>query len=115
MASEPPDDARCFVGSVIVHYKMYLSGMRWNGGIHRLHELQELLVAVTAVTLADNLAGRDVQRSEQRRRTVPFVIVGPLFRQTGAERQNRLRAVEGLHLRFFIHAKHNGMLRRVQV
>src|ERR1017187_8598723 len=115
MAGEPANDARCFVGSVIVHYQMYLSGMGWNGGIHRLHELQKLLVAMTAVTLADYFAGRNVQRSEQRRRTVPFVIVGPLFRQTGAERQNRLRTVEGLHLRFFIHAKHNGVLRRVQV
>ena len=72
-------------------------------------------MAMAAVAFADHFAGRDVQRSKQRSRAVPFVIVGPLFRQTGPERQNRLRPVQGLHLRFFIHAQHNGMFRRIQI
>jgi hypothetical protein len=64
MTGEPANDAGRFVRAVVVQHQMYLAGIRWNRRIHGLHELQELLVAVTPVTLADYFAGRDVQCSE---------------------------------------------------
>jgi hypothetical protein len=77
---------------------MDLTGVRGHGGIDSFHELKELVVAVPAVTLADYLASGDIQCREQRRRAVPFVIVGSLFWQPGSHRQDGLRPVQRLHL-----------------
>ena len=46
---------------------------------------------------------------------MPLVIVGPLFRQTGPQRQNRLRPIQRLYLRFLVHTQHDGMLRGIQI
>ena len=39
-------------------------------------ELQEFLMSMTPVALADDLAGQHVQRGEQRRRAVALVVMG---------------------------------------
>ncbi len=44
-----------------------------------------------------------------------LVIVSPLFRQTGPQRQDRLRSIQRLHLRFFIDTEHNGTFGGIQI
>ena len=78
-------------------------------------ELQEFLMAMTAVTLADNLASQYVQRGEQRRGAIALAVVGHRVAAVGLDRQTRLRAVESLNLAPFVYAQHDGLVRRVQV
>ena len=78
-------------------------------------ELQEFLVPMTAVALAEDLAGQHVQRGEQRRRAMPLVVVGHGTAPAWLHRQARLRAVQGLNLALLVHTKHHGFVRRVQV
>ena len=49
-------------------------------------EAQELLVPVALHTAADDRAVEDVERSEQRRRAVTFVIVGHRSALAGLQR-----------------------------
>lgn len=56
------------------------------------------------LAFANHRSFEDIQRSEQRSCSVPFLIVGLPLRQTGPQRQNRLRAVQCLNLAFLIHA-----------
>src|SRR5947209_6316139 len=49
-------------------------------GFDRVQELAELDGAMAAVQRADHPAGFQVQRGEQRGRTVPLIIVGPSLR-----------------------------------
>ena len=58
-------------------------------------ELQELLVSMTAVALADDLAGQHVHRGEQRRRAMPLVVVSHGATPARLHRQARLRALQG--------------------
>src|SRR3954452_21740000 len=80
MTGEPSDDDRRFVCSVVVQHQMYLADIRRHRRIHRPHELQELLMAVTAMAFVDHLARRNIECSEKRGRAVSFVIAGPLLR-----------------------------------
>ena len=66
--------------------------------LDRAQEAQELLVPVALQTAADDRAVEDVERSEQRRRAVAFVIVGHRSALAGLQRQARLGAVERLDL-----------------
>ena len=62
-----------------------------------------------------HLCGRHIQRCEQLRGAVPFVVMrspGDLDRPHG---QLRLTAVQRLHLRLLIHAEHHRIVRRVGV
>ena len=78
-------------------------------------ELQEFLMSMTPVALADDLAGQHIQRGEQRRRAVALVVVGHRTAAARLHRQARLRAVESLDLALLVHAQHHRLLRRVQV
>ena len=64
---------------------------------------------------ADDLAGFDVERGEQRGRAVALVIMGHGSGATLLERQSRLGPVECLNLRLLIHAQHDRPVRRVEV
>ena len=59
-------------------------------------ELQDVLVSMTAVALADDLAGHGAASAR-------------------LHRQARLRPVQGLNLALLVHVKHHGLARRVQV
>ena len=86
------------MGSVIVQHQMDFPRLRRKPGIDVLHELEELLVAMATAALADHFAGGDVQGREQRGRAVALLVVGSLFRQPRSQRQNRLGAIQRLHL-----------------
>ena len=76
---------------------------------------EELVAAMPAMTLADDLAGRDVERREQRGRAVPAVVVRAALGRAERHRQHGRRAVEGLDLALFVDAQHQGAIRRREI
>src|SRR3984893_13947734 len=92
---EPCADQRCLVGGVIVHDKMDVE-LAWHCGLDLIQELAELGGAMATVALADNLAGGEVEGSEQRGRSMADIVMAAPRRLAGAHRQHRLAAVERL-------------------
>lgn len=90
-------------------------GLLGDVGVDQVEELDELLLAVPAVALADDLPGGPVQGREQRSRAVAGIVVGVPFRLARLQRQQRLGAVQRLDLGFLVHAQDEGTLRRAQV
>ena len=72
-------------------------------------------MAVTGQALADHPAGEHVERGEQGRGAVAFVVVGHRPGPALLHRQARLGAVERLDLALFVHAEHDRVLGRVQI
>jgi hypothetical protein len=70
---------------------------------------------MATVKLRDQLTGFRVERGKQGRRAVPFVVMRPALDLTWPHRQQRLRAVERLDLRFFVHAEDDRVVWRVHV
>jgi len=64
---------------------------------------------------SDHRPLQNVERGEQRGRSVPFVIVRLSCWQTGPQRKNRLRAVQRLNLAFLIHAEDDRLIRWVHI
>jgi hypothetical protein len=74
MAAEPTAYPLHFVRAVIVHHEVDFDVGR-NGGVDFGHELQEVLMSMPLMTLRNRIAGGDVQRGEQRRYAVAFIVV----------------------------------------
>ena len=66
-------------------------------------------------TAREHLAGRHVQGREQIEGAVADVVVGPPLRLAEIHRQKRLRMLERLNLRLFVHREHDGVCRRGHV
>src|SRR5271155_4446898 len=95
MAVEPGQDVGVFVSGVIVEDHVdHLSGGHF--GFDGVEKADELLMAMTLHAASDDRALQDVERREQRGRTVAYVIVGHGPEPAGLERQTRLGAVERL-------------------
>ena len=75
----------------------------------------EFDVPMPRVTRADDLPLQHIQRREQAGGTIAFVVVGHRPTTSFLHRQSGLRPVQGLHLRFLVHAQNNGLVRWVQV
>ena len=99
MAHKPAHHLRRFVGAVVVHDDVDVTGRR-QLRVEALEEFQKLLMAMPAMTLADHFPGRDIQGRKQRGRAVANVVVGLAGRDARAHRQQRPRAVQRLHLTF---------------
>src|SRR5215472_2987152 len=65
--------------------------------------------------LTDDLASLSVQGGEQRSRAIALVIMSPPFHLTGAHGQRRLRAIQGLDLRFLVHTQHQRFIGRIKI
>jgi hypothetical protein len=72
------------VRGVVVHHQMHVEIAR-HLGIDRAQELRELAGRVALVTAADGLAGRDIERGEQRERAVSPVIVAAALGLAGTQ------------------------------
>src|SRR5437868_10452995 len=83
--------------------------------IEAVEELLELHRTVTTMGLADHYAGCGVERSEEGRGAMTFVIVSSLLRKARSHGQQRLSAVEGLNLGLLVDAQDHRPLRRIQV
>jgi hypothetical protein len=91
------------------------TGFPHHRGIDVVEELQELLVPVPPVALADDLPGGDVQGGEQGRGSVADVVVGAPLGLGRGHRQDRLGAVESLDLTLLVDRQDDGSLWRGQV
>ena len=114
MAGEPGADLVLLVRSVVVEDDV--DGLvRRHLALDAVEEADELLMAVALHVLCDDRTVQHVERGAQRRRAMPFVIIG---HRTGAallHRQAGLGAVESLDLRLLINRQHHGMGRRVDI
>jgi hypothetical protein len=108
VAREPLAHLGMFVGGIIVEDHMHdLS----SGGLARdsVEKSNELLMPMTLHFAADHPAVEHVERGEQRRRSMPFIVVGHGPGRALFERQAGLRAIECLDLAFFIDRQHDGV------
>jgi hypothetical protein len=83
--------------------------------LDQVEKLAELRRSVPLMKLGDHFAGLRVERGEQRRGAVSFVVMRPALHLSRLQRQQRLGAVECLDLRLLIDAEHRGMRRRIQI
>src|ERR1700738_5034906 len=72
-------------------------------------------MAMPRHAIANDRAIEHVQRGEQGRRAIPFVVVRLPGRDSRPQRQERLSAVEGLDLTFLVDAEHQGFVGRIQI
>ena len=56
----------------------------------------------------EHFAVGSIEGCEQRRRPIPFVVMGPGLATSAFERQARLRAIQGLDLTLLIQTQHHG-------
>ena len=75
----------------------------------------QLACAVARKAAADHRAGGGVERREQRQRPVTLVVVAAPLGLAGAHGQQRLSAIERLHLRLLVDAQHDRALGRIEV
>jgi len=111
---QPGLDLRMLVGGVVVDDQVNVE----IGGHRRFdcaQEAEKLLMTVAWLALRQHLPGQHVQGREQRRRSVPLVIMGHALDIAEAQRQQRLGALQRLHLALLINAQHQGIVRRIQV
>src|SRR5260221_1416825 len=72
-------------------------------------------MAMACHGLTSNVVVEHVERREERRRSIPLVIVSHRSAPTLLDRQAGLCAVESLNLRLLVGAEHERMLRRIQI
>jgi hypothetical protein len=114
MTHKPPNDLGRFVRAVVVHDHVHVAIGRQRG-VHALKEFEKLLMPMTRIALADDLALCDFQRREQGRGAVADIIVRPGSASPGLQRQAGLCAIQGLNLALFINAEHNCVLWGIQI
>jgi len=114
MPGEPAHDLRHLVGAVVIHDDVDVAG-GWELRVELLQKLEQLLMPMPSMTLADDLAGGDIKRREQRGRPMPNVIVRLLRRNARSHRQQRPRPIQGLDLTLLIDAEDERVVRRIQI
>jgi hypothetical protein len=97
MTSEPGFDRGRFVRAMVVHHQMQIQ-VRRHAGFDGAQKAHEFAAAMAPMYLADHSTSSDVQRREQRGRTVAHVIVGASLRDARCQRQHGLRAIGCLNL-----------------
>jgi len=81
---EPPLNRRCLVSGVVVQNQVHVQ-FGGHVALNRIEELAELLRPVAAIRFAKHGAGFRIERREQRRGAVPFVVVSAPFRLSHAQ------------------------------
>ena len=111
---EPRADVRMFVRTVVVDDQMNVE-LRRHVGVNVLEEREKLLVAMARLALRQDLAGRDIERGEQRGRPMAEIAMGDAFDIAEPQRQDRPRALQRLNLAFLIDTEDQGGLGRIEV
>ena len=101
-------------GPVIVQNEMNIQGPR-NRLIDSIEEPTELYRPMTTMKLADDSATLDFERGKQRGGSMANIVMTASFALARPHRKHRLRAVQGLNLRLFVDAQHQGFGRRVEI
>src|ERR1700691_346241 len=94
VACEPTTYGRRFMRTVVIHDDVDVE-MRGYLRVQRGQERPKLHRAVPSTDLPEHLAGLHFQGREERRRAVPFVIVGSAFGLARAHREQGRRPVQG--------------------
>src|SRR5262252_4448175 len=102
------------MSAIVVENEMHFK-TRGHRGVNLIEELAKLKRAMTAMQLTNDFPRLSVQCGKQRSGAVTFVIVRPTLGLSRTHGQNRLRAIQGLDLRFLIHTQHQRFIRRIQV
>jgi len=113
-ASEPSFDLGSFVGCVVIHDDMDIEPFG-NLSIDLFEKVQELSRPVTLVAFANDKPRGDIERGEQRGRTVPHIAVRATFGYAGHHWQDRLLAIKGLDLALLVDAKDEGSVGRGKI
>src|ERR1700686_3130425 len=108
MSCQPLTHLRMLVGCVVVDDGVDRLSDR-NLSLDGVEEADELLVPVALHVAADDGTVEDVESSEQRGRTVAFVVVGHRSSTARLHRQTGLGAVERLDLALLINREDDGM------
>src|SRR5579862_5899789 len=116
MTLEPAFHLRCFMCAVIVHHNMnaniWLFDQR---GVDLVKEFDEFLLPMAAMAFANHFARSHVEGGKKRGDPMAFIVVRATLRLPWPQRQKRLRAIERLHLGFFVNTQNNGTLRWVEI
>ncbi len=88
---------------------------RRNGALHRIEELDKLLMPVLLHATPQHGAIENIERGEQGGGAIPLIIVGHGCAFAGLQRKAGLRAIERLNLAFLIDGQHHGMTGRLHV
>jgi hypothetical protein len=83
--------------------------------VELVQEVAEVHRPVLGGQLAGHLAGGDVQRGEQVHGAVPHIVKAAPLGHPRNHRQHRGGALQGLDLRFLVHAEHRCVRGRGQV
>jgi hypothetical protein len=111
---QPAVNERRLVRGVVVEDQVHRQVGRHGSG-DGVEEFAKLDRAMVAMTLADHCAGLHVERGKQRRRAVARVVVRAPLDLLGAHRQQGLRAIERLDLRFLVYTEDERVLCRIEV
>ena len=108
MISQPFEDFGVLVGSVVVS-DCVNDPPWWDGSLHGIQELDELLVSMLGHAAADHCPIKDVEGGKQGGGAVPLVVVshGPAL--TRLQRQARLGPVQRLYLALLVDGHDHGM------
>ena len=114
MPVEPGFHRGMVVGAIVVQHKV--SG-RLAGKlvIQTAKESHKLLMPVSRVALADNLALQHVERREERRCPVALIVMRHRAAAALFQGQARLRAVQRLNLALLVDTEHQRVLRRIEI
>jgi len=102
---EPATNQFGLVARRVVHDDVHVE-ISGHVALDFVEELAELLSAVARHAFTDDRSRFHVERGEQRRRAMAFVIVGAPFDLTGSHGQQRLGAIQRLNLALFIDTEH---------
>src|SRR5271168_4021076 len=114
IAFEPSADIGMLMGGVVVDDGVDRLARR-NLSFDDIEEADELLMAMALHVAADHRAVEDVHRGEQRRRSVPLIVV---CHRSGAalfQRQSGLRAVQRLNLALFVDRQDDSVRGRIDI
>jgi hypothetical protein len=114
VSRQPVADFSDLVGAIVVHHQMYVQSGR-KILVDFVEKSQEFLVPMPAITGADGDSRSYIHSRQQRRNTMPLVIVGLASGHARRQRQNRFRPIQCLDLAFLIQADYNRTIRRVQI
>src|SRR5579872_4754924 len=114
MGLEPALYGGSFMGGVVVNHEMEVEALR-GLLIDQPQKAQELAMPMARQASADDLAVQHVERREQSRRAVAFVVVGHRSGAPFLHRQAGLGAIESLNLALFVDAEDQRLVRRIEI
>jgi len=110
---QPPANQSRLMGAIVVQDHMHVQAGR-DVRLDRIEELPELPRPMPLVECANDAAGLHFQGREERGRAMAVVVMRPSLNLPGTHRQQGARAVQGLNLRFLIHAQDERLVRGME-